>query len=326
MGHKQMNRTNNIKYCAAWGLGLLIGLLAIRPAVAAYNVTVDSKYPAKSEVIISGKTDKDSGLITTFTVSASTVSGKVNCGPQNLPPGAVGHFVQIDLPRGSDGRFRINDNLSMAASAANGAIHTWSHKESDVCSNRGVSANPPAQHLANAFPITLFFYVKHRPIDNLITFPSMPLGGYIRSFGGDIGETGKTYAIPIVLKGGNIELSTTCIVSPTALTINHGVVSRGLASHRMSAPITYTCLAPVKATFTLSYEADGNGALPMKDTSGKVGAVSKLTITDPQTGASARSIHAEIQKAKTFTVSSELSQITGNGVVTGSAWLTATHD
>ncbi|WP_147280759.1 hypothetical protein [Pragia fontium] len=115
-------------------------------------------------------------------------------------------------------------------------------------------------------------------------------------------------------------------MNPTVLTLNHGTVPVGLSSHRTTAPITYTCNAPVKATFTLSYEANSNGALPLKDAAGKTGAVSKLTITDPQTGASGRSIHAEIQTSKTLTGSSELSQITGSGVVTGSAWLIATHD
>ncbi|AKJ41299.1 hypothetical protein [Pragia fontium] len=329
-----MSRTDKIKYCTVWGLGLLIGLLAIRSAVADYvpPYNVRPYYgiegsPAISNVRISGQATADKDLIATFTILASTVSGLVNCGPRNQPPGAAYHYTMIDLPRESNGRFRINENLSMSASSKFGAVNTWTDTiSSTVCSNQNSKANEPAEKLTNAYPIKLFFYVKHRPIDNLVTFPSMPLGGYIRAFGAQIGETGKVYAIPIVLTGGTISLDTACTVSPQSLTIDHGGVPRGLTSHRMSAPITYTCDTPVKATFTLSYEADGNGALPLKDSSGRVGAVSKLTITDPQTGASARSIHAEIQTSKTFTVSSELSQITGSGLVSGNAWLIATHD
>ncbi|SFC05138.1 Uncharacterised protein [Pragia fontium] len=327
-----MSETGKIKFFTVWGLGLLIGLLAIRSVVAAneppYNVIPYKYNRAISKVIISADTKEDTGLITTFIVRAGTVSGQVDCGPRNLPPGAAYHFTMIDLPRESNGRFRINDNLSMSASAKDGtAVNTWSDDiYSAVCSNKGLYQYESAQALANAYPITLYFYVKHRPIDNLITFPSMPLGGYIRAFGAQIGSREKVYAIPIVLTGGTISLDTACTVSPQSLTINHGTVPRGLVSHRMAAPITYACKTPVKATFTLSYEADRNGALPLKDSLGGVGAVSKLTITDPQTGASGRSIHAEIQTAKTFTVSSELSQITGSGLVSGSAWLIATHD
>ncbi|AKJ41305.1 hypothetical protein [Pragia fontium] len=330
-----MSRTDKIKYCTVWGLVLLIGLLAIRSAVAGrvppYNVRpyyggIEGP-PAISKVRIISKETANNDLIATFTILASTVSGLVNCGPRNQPPGAAYHYTMIDLPRESNGRFRINENLSMSASSAYGAVNTWTDTIfSTACSNQNSQQNEPAERLANAFPIKLFFYVKHRPIDNLITFPSMPLGGYIRGFGAPIGETGKVYAIPIMLMGGTISLDTACTVSPQSLTIDHGTLSRGLTSHRMSAPITYACDTPVKATFTLSYEADRNGALPLKDSSGGVGAVSKLTITDPQTGASARSIHAEIQTSKTFTVSSELSQITGSGLVSGNAWLIAMHD
>ncbi|WP_144413095.1 hypothetical protein [Pragia fontium] len=321
-----MNGTNSIKYCIVWGLGLLIGLMGSRPAAAAYNVLAGT---AKSVVTISGETNVDSGLITTFAISSDTVSGTVKCGAKNLSPDAINHYTHIDLPMDYRiGRFRINENLSMSATTttAHSPVNSWSHQRSVVCSNQGLEHEPDAQDMSNAYPITLSFYVKHRPIDNLITFPAMPLGGYIRAFGAKIGVTEKAYAIPIILAGGTISLKTACRAFPNSLTIDHGMVPRGLSAHRMSTPITYACDTPVKATFTLSYEADRNGALPLKDTSGTVGAVSKLTITDPDTLASGRSIHAEIQRFKTFTVSSELSQITGNGAISGSAWLIATHD
>ncbi|GKX62857.1 hypothetical protein SOASR032_14260 [Pragia fontium] len=321
-----MNGTNSIKYCIVWGLGLLIGLMGSRPAAAAYNVLAGT---AKSVVTISGNAKVDTGLITTFVINSNTVSGDVKCGAQNLPPNTVNHYTHIDLPMDYNlNRFRINENLSMSATTTskNSPVNAWSYESSVVCSNRGGTDKPPASDMMNAYPITLSFYVKHRPIDNLITFPAMPLGGYIRAFGAKIGVTGKAYAIPILLAGGTISLPTSCRAFPNSLTIDHGTVPRGLSAHRMSTPITYACDTPVKATFTLSYEADRNGALTLKDTSGTVGAVSKLTITDPDTLASGRSIHAEIQRFKTFTVSSELSQITGNGAISGSAWLIATHD
>ncbi|AKJ41294.1 hypothetical protein QQ39_03735 [Pragia fontium] len=309
-----------------WGLGLCIGLMCIRPAAAIYNVTATT---AISQVTISGKATADTGLITTFVISSATVSGEVYCGDRNEPPNTAYQYTLIDLPRDTDNysRYRINDNLSLSATAANGSLGTWvSNQYSAVCSNSNSAKFEPASKLANAYPITLSFYVKHRPIDNLITFPAMPLGGYIRSFGGARGVTDKVYAIPIVLMGGTIQLPSTCTVNPTALVLNHGTVPVGLASHRVSVPITYTCDSSVRATFKLSYDADGNGALPLKDSAGRTGAVSKLTITDPQTGTSGRTIKAAIQKEKTFTVSSELSQITGSGAVSGSAWLIATHD
>ncbi|MFT2789981.1 hypothetical protein ACMV5I_07890 [Serratia sp. T13T92] len=293
------------------------------PAFADYNVTAIS---AISRVNISGKAEVSTGLVSTYVINSSTVSGKVSCGAANLSPGSAWHYTLIDLPKepGNAERYRINDNLSISATAANNSLGTWVNKTSWLCSRDNKSED--AWEFTVAFPITLSFYIKRRPIDNVITFPSMPLGGYIRSFGRPMGLNERIYAIPFYLQGGTIQLPNVCKVNPVALTLDHGMLSADSVSHRTSAPITYTCDSPVKATFSLSYEADGNGTLPLKDTAGKTGAVSKLTITDPETGVSGRSIEAAIKTSKTFTVSSELSKITGSGQLSGSAWLIALQD
>lgn len=319
-----MSGTGSIKNLTAWGAGLLIGFMGIDPAFALYNAT---SIDAISRVTISGKSETDSGLVTRFVVSSSTVSGQVYCGAANLPAYKAWHYTQIDLPRepGDNSRYRINDNLSLSATANNGSLGTWINEFAGVCSD-SYGGDQNASEMVVAFPITLSFYVKKRPIDNLITFPQMPLGGYVRSFGGTSGAYDKIYAIPIVLVGGSIQLPSTCRVNPVALMLDHGVVSAGSTSHRTSSDITYTCDTPVKATLSLAYEADGNGELPLKDASGGTGAVSKLTITDLQTGASGRSIESSIETAKTFRVSSELTKITRSGALKGSAWLIALQD
>ncbi|WP_199063182.1 hypothetical protein [Serratia sp. ASV30] len=319
-----MSETGSIKYLKVRGGGLLIGLMGMVPAFADYNVT---SINAISLVTISGKAEVSSGLISTYIVYKSTVSGKVSCGAANVPSEQAWHYTRIDLPREPDNpeRYRINANLSVSVTAANDSVGQWVNETAVMCSD-WLSGNSTenASSFAVSFPITLSFYIKRRPIDNMITFPSMPLGGYIRSFGSP--QWQGVYTIPFQLKGGTIQLPNACQLNPTALTLNHGTLSADSVSHRTSAPITYTCDSPVKATFSLSYEADGNGALPLKDTAGKTGAISKLTITDPETGASGRSIKATIWKSKTFTVSSELSRITGSGQLSGSAWLIALQD
>ncbi|MBC3228185.1 hypothetical protein [Serratia fonticola] len=318
-----MSETGSIKHLKMLGGGLLIGLMGMVPAFADYNVTAIS---AISRVTISGKAEVSSGLISTFVIDGSTVSGTVSCGAANLPASKAWHYTLIDLPKEPDnsGRYRINENLSFSATADNNSLGKWVNKEAMYCAINNINEN--ASGLAVAFPITLSFYIKRRPIDNAITFPSMPLGGYIRSFGSPMGLNERIYTIPFYLQGGTIQLPNTCLLNPTALTLDHGTLPADSVSHRTSAPITYTCDSPVKATFSLSYEADGNGDLPLKDTAGKTGAISKLTITDPETGASGRSIKATIWKSKTFTVSSELSKITGSGQLSGSAWLIAIQD
>jgi hypothetical protein len=322
-----MSGAGKVKYLKVCVSGVLIGLMSIRLAFAGYNVTAKT---ALSMVRINAITQVNTGLIATFSINASTVQGEVYCGAGDLHSDLAWHYVLIDLPRDPDnvGYYRINDNLSVSGMAMRTPVGTWLNISSGVCSNYGgiQPSFQPANTLTNAFPITLDFYVKKRPIDNLITFPQMPLGGYIRSFGGPSGVISKTYAIPIFLAGGAIQLPSTCTANPTALTLDHGTVSAGSTFHRTSSTITYTCDSPVKATFSLAYEADGNGALPLKDSAGKTGAVSKLTISDPQTGAVGRRIEASIQTSKTFMVSSELSNITGNGQLTGSAWLIAIQD
>ncbi|MBC3377663.1 hypothetical protein H8I69_00825 [Serratia fonticola] len=322
-----MSETGNIKYLKAWGIGLLIGFMGMAPAFADYNaIAID----AISRVSISGKAEANSGLISTYIINSDTVSGQVSCGVKNLPATQAWHYTLIDLPKEPDnaGRYRINGNLSVAVEAANGSVGRWVKVYAEMCSrdNDAIWNPADASSMTASFPITLSFYIKRRPIDNVITFPSMPLGGYIRSFGSQMGLSQKIYAIPFYLQGGTIQLPNECRVTPAALTLDHGTLSADSISHRTSAPITYSCDSPVKATFSLSYDADGNGALPLKDTAGKTGAVSKLTITDPETGASGRSIEAAIGKSKTFTVSSELSKITGSGQLSGSAWLIALQD
>lgn len=321
-----MSETGSIKYLKVRGGGLLIGLIGMVPAFADYNVTA---IDAISRVSISGKAQVSTGLISTYVIGSSTVSGTVSCGPGNVSPDKAWHYTLIDLPREPDNseRYRINDNLSVSATAANNSIGQWVNMYGRGCSTDGQNKiTEEASYFIVAFPITLSFYIKRRPIDNMITFPSMPLGGYIRSFGRPMGLNERKYTIPFYLQGGTIQLPNVCKINPVALTLDHGTLSADSVSHRTSAPITYTCGSPVKATFSLSYEADGNGTLPLKDTAGKTGAVSKLTITDPETGASGRSIEAAIGTSKTFTVSSELSNITGNGQLSGSAWLIALQD
>lgn len=323
-----MSETGSRKYLKVWGSGLLIGLMGIVPAFADYTVTA---IDAISRVTISSQAGGGTGLISQYVVQSSTISGKVSCGPADLPYEKAWHYTLIDLPKEPNvaGHYRINDNLSVAVTTANNSVDKWVNQEAGVCSNSWNDKIMDASKFSISFPITLSFYIKRRPIDNMITFPSMPLGGYIRSFrsyGSPPGPTRGIYTVPFQLQGGTIQLPSTCQVNPAALTLDHGTLSADSVSHRTSAPITYTCDSPVKATFSLSYEADGNGALPLKDTAGKTGAVSKLTITDPETGASGRSIKAAIGTSKTFTVSSELSNITGNGQLSGSAWLIALQD
>ncbi|WP_447886073.1 hypothetical protein [Serratia fonticola] len=323
-----MSETGSIKHLKMLGGGLLIGLMGMVPAFADYNVTAIS---AISRVTISGKAGVSTGLISKYIINSNTVSGTLSCGPANLPEQRAWHYTLIDLPKEPNNaeRYRINENLSLSATSNNGSLGKWVNETAIACSNTGIMSglnDGDATKLSVSFPITLSFYVKRRPIDNVITFPSMPLGGYIRSFGSPMGLNEKIYAIRFFLQGGTIQLPNTCKLNPTALTLDHGTLPADSVSHRTSAPITYTCDSPVKATFSLSYEADGNGALPLKDTEGKTGAVSKLTITDPDTGASGRSIEAAIETSKTFTVSSELSKITGSGQLSGSAWLIAFQD
>ncbi len=298
--------------------------MGMLPAFADYNVT---SINAISRVTINSKAEESTGLVSRYVIDGSTVSGTVSCGVANLPSKQAWHYTLIDLPKEPDNaeRHRINENLSISAKAENNSHGKWVNKSAQYCASDGI-LNEDASGFTAAFPIILSFYIKRRPIDNLITFPSMPLGGYIRSFGGPKGLSERIYTIPFYLKGGNIQLPNTCQVNPTALTLDHGTLPADSVSHRTSAPVTYTCDSPVKATFSLSYEADGNGDLPLKNTAGKTGAVSKLTITDPDTGASGRSIEAAIGTSKTFTVSSELSKITESGQLSGSAWLIAIQD
>ncbi|WP_152529998.1 hypothetical protein [Serratia fonticola] len=299
-------------------------MMGMLPAFADYNVT---SINAISRVTINSKAEESTGLVSRYVIDGSTVSGTVSCGVANLPSKQAWHYTLIDLPKEPDNaeRHRINENLSISAKAENNSHGKWVNKSAQYCASDGI-LNEDASGFTAAFPIILSFYIKRRPIDNLITFPSMPLGGYIRSFGGPKGLSERIYTIPFYLKGGNIQLPNTCQVNPTALTLDHGTLPADSVSHRTSAPVTYTCDSPVKATFSLSYEADGNGDLPLKNTAGKTGAVSKLTITDPDTGASGRSIEAAIGTSKTFTVSSELSKITESGQLSGSAWLIAIQD
>ncbi|MDK2375864.1 hypothetical protein [Serratia fonticola] len=320
-----MSETGSRKYLKVWGSGLLIGLMGIVPAFADYTVTA---IDAISRVTISSQAGGGTGLISQYAVQSSTISGTVFCGPADLPASSAWHYTLIDLPKEPNlaGHYRINDNLSVAVTTANNSVEKWVNQYAGVCSNALYNKIMDASEFNVSFPIMLYFYIKRRPIDNLITFPSMPLGGYIRRFGSPLGPIKGVYTVPFQLQGGTIQLPSTCQVNPTALTLDHGTLSADSVSHRTSAPITYTCDSPVKATFSLSYEADGNGSLPLKDTAGKTGAVSKLTITDPETGASGTSIKAAIRTSKTFTVSSELSKITGNGQLSGSAWLIALQD
>lgn len=320
-----MSETGSIKYLKVWGSGLLIGLMGIVPAFADYTVTATT---AISRITISGLAGVGTGLISQYVVRGSTISGQVYCGAANLPQEQAWHYTLIDLPKEPNvaGHYRINENLSVSVTTDNNSAGKWVNQSAGVCSSWFNPEYTDASGFSISFPITLSFYIKRRPIDNLITFPSMPLGGYIRTFGRPLGPYKGVYTVPFYLQGGTIQLPNRCQVNPTALTLDHGMLSADSATHRTSAPITYTCDSPVKATFSLSYEADGNGALPLKDTAGKTGAVSKLTITDPETGASGRSIEAAIGTSKTFTVSSELSKITGSGQLSGSAWLIALQD
>ncbi|AKJ41290.1 hypothetical protein [Pragia fontium] len=324
--NEQMGRTSKIRYFTVLGLWVSIGLMAMRPAVAAYNAVADS---AISRVTIKGNVSAGVGYISKFIIDANTVSGIVNCGPANGDANKAWHYTLIDLPKNSAGRYMINKNLSFSATVSNNSLGQWINAYGRGCSSDmgpEIVASVEANYLTVAFPIELNFYLESRPIDNVITFPTMILGGYLRSFGGPQGLESKKYAIPIRLEGGSLQLKNSCTVNPTALVIDHGTLSSGTPSHRTSTPITYTCDSPVDATLSIDYEANGDGYLPLKDAKGVTGAVSKLTITDPQTNASGTTIKAKIQTDKTFTVSSELSQTIGNGAFTGSAWLTAVHN
>ncbi|MEB7884174.1 hypothetical protein [Serratia fonticola] len=320
-----MIKPGSIKYLKAWGCGLLIGLMGMVPAFADYTVIATT---AISRITISSSASGGTGLISKYVVQGSTISGQVYCGPANLNEDKAWHYTLIDLPKESNayGRYRINENLSVSVTTANDSLDRWINESAGVCSIYSPAAYQEASKFSVSFPITFYFYIKRRPIDNLITFPSMPLGGYIRRFGSPLGPYKGQYTVPFQLQGGSINLPSTCKVNPTTLTLDHGTLSADSVSHRTVAPITYTCDSPVKATFSLDYEADGNGNLPLKDMAGRIGAVSKLTITDPETGASGRKIEAAIKTSKTFTVSSELSKVTRSGQLSGSAWLIAIQD
>lgn len=269
------------------------------------------------------------GEVGYFDVIASTVKGMVRCNYSYSDNPKMYHRSFINLPWDeSVGRYRINKNLSMAYSSAVPA-DKWgsaSNVSEWVCGYRTIN-DVDAQQLTNAFPIRLTFFLDKRPVDNLITVPAMVLGGYVRMFEetAPAGQPAR-YTIPFNLQGGTIMVPAICEASSSAIQIDHGTLASDLKSHIASQQLTYSCSTPIKASIEISYQENANGLLDLKDSTGAVRAQTKLTIMDNETRQKGKEISTEIKQVKSYTVSSELSNITGEGAIAGSAWIIALVD
>ncbi|CAI1663599.1 hypothetical protein [Serratia fonticola] len=271
--------------------------------------------------------------IGTFVVEASTVSGAVNCNYVEPASGSYNrmyHRSYIDLPWDpAVNRYRINKNLSMTYLSADVSDSVWNmgrdFASSYKCGNNFVTQQ--ASGFTAAFPITLTFYLDRRPIDNIIPIPRISLGGYVRVFdtAAPVGRP-TNYTVPYNLLGGTIVVPAVCVASALALELDHGAVTSDTISHIASQQLTYTCDNPISAKIEISYQENANGLLDLKDNKGVAKAQSRLTIMDNETGKKGREISTHITRIKTYTVSSELNNITGEGSIKGSAWIIALMD
>lgn len=296
-------------------------------AGAAYDVTA---IDGASIVEINTIGTVTQGHIASFVIDATTVSGDVHCGDRNLHSAFGRQRIFIDLPQDPvTGRFKINNNLSMQVTSrvptdiwgSGGAV-------TSVCDMETSIDVFPASYLGAAFPITLDFYLDRETIDGVITIPAMQLGGYSRRF--DLADPGNykpaKYTIPIKLTGGKITIPAYCNAYPNAIELDHGMLSSDNTYDTAFADLTYTCAAPVNTTVTINYQENATGDLDLLHTDGSVGASSKLTISDTSSGLQGKEISTHIDGSKTFRITSELTKLSGEGTIQGSAWIIAYLD
>ncbi|WP_447888042.1 hypothetical protein [Serratia fonticola] len=308
---------------------VLVGLAVWSGKGMAY--LVESEYGGATFTLNVPEGSASVGRVGEFVVEASTVKGRVKCNYSfSDRTRMMYHRSFINLPwDASVGRYRINKNLSMSYSSGSVPDTTWgaaSNVSEWVCGVRGAT-NAYSESLANAFPITLTFYLDKRPIDNLITVPAMVLGGYVRMFeeAAPVGQP-ALYTIPFNLQGGTIMVPAICEASSSTIQIDHGTLASDLKSHIATQQLTYSCSTPIKASIEISYQENANGLLDLKDSTGVVRAQTKLTVMDNETRQKGKEISTEINQVKSYTVSSELSNITGEGAIQGSAWIIALMD
>ena len=293
---------------------------------AGYDVTA---LTAESRVTIDTTGTSNLGLIASYTIDQSTVTGDVDCGARNLHNSTGRERIFFDLPQDIvTGRFKINKNLSVEVESAVSTDRWGNGGATTVCDGEYPVATAPASYLLAAFPIKLNFYLERETIDGVITIPSMQLGGYSRRF--DTVEPGNykpaKYTIPIHLLGGNITIPARCNVYPNAIELDHGVLTPNDTYDRTFADLTYTCSTPVNTTITINYQENATGDLSLTHTDGTIGASSKLTISDPSDGQQGKEISTRIDASKTFRITSELSNLSGTGNIQGSAWIIAYLD
>ncbi|AVJ19309.1 hypothetical protein CLM71_20300 [Serratia sp. MYb239] len=308
---------------AAVAHALLLG--ASFTAGAAYDVTA---IDAASNVTIDTTGDVTLGHIASFAIDATTVTGTVHCGDRNLHNAFGRQRIFIDLPQDSaTGRFKINNNLSVEVSSTV-PTSNWGDGLTTVCDLNSPNDAYPASSLTNAFPIKLDFYLDRETIDGVITIPAFQLGGYSRRF--DTTEPGNykpaKYTIPINLTGGQITIPAYCNTYPNAIELDHGMLSSDNTYDKAFAELTYTCLNPVNTTITINYQENADGDLNLFHTDGSVGASSKLTISDTSSGLQGKEISTNIDTSKTFRITSELSNLSGEGTIKGTAWIIAYLD
>lgn len=311
---------------AAVAHALLFGA-SFTACAAGYDVTA---LTAESRVTIDTTGTSNLGLIASYTIDQSTVTGDVDCGDRNLHNATVKERIFLDLPQDIvTGRFKINKNLSVEVDSSVPSDR-WGRGKgaATVCDMDYPVATAPASYLLAAFPIKLNFYLERETIDGVITIPSMQLGGYSRRF--DTVEPGNykpaKYTIPIHLLGGNITIPARCNVYPNAIELDHGVLTPNDTYDRTFADLTYTCSTPVNTTITINYQENATGDLSLTHTDGTIGASSKLTISDPSDGQQGKEISTRIDASKTFRITSELSNLSGTGNIQGSAWIIAYLD
>lgn len=308
---------------------VLVGLAVWSGKGLAYQV--ESEYGGATFTLNVPEGSASVGRVGEFVVEESTVSGRVKCNYTSAGgTKTMYHRSFINLPwDASVGRYRINKNLSMSYSSGGVPDTIWgsaSNVSDWVCGSRGTT-NAQSRTLVNAFPITLTFYLDKRPIDNLIAVPAMVLGGYVRAFE-ETAPAGQPaiYTIPYQLQGGTIMVPAVCEASATTLQIDHGILAADLKSHIATQQLTYSCSTPIKASIEISYQENANGLLDLKDSTGAVRAQTRLTVMDNETRQQGKEITTQINQVKSYTVSSELSNITGEGAISGSAWIIALMD
>lgn len=311
---------------AAVAPALLLGASFTAGAVG-YDVTA---IDAASTVEINTVGTVTQGHIASFVIDAATVSGDVHCGDRNLHSSLGKQRIFIDLPQDPvTGRFKINNNLSVQVTSLV-SIGYWGTGGgiTGVCDMETSIDVFPASFLSAAFPITLDFYLDRETIDGVITIPAMQLGGFSRRF--DTVDPGnykpEKYTIPIKLTGGKITIPAYCNAYPNAIELDHGMLSSDNTYDTAFADLTYTCASPVNTTVTINYQENATGDLDLLHTDGSVGASSKLTISDTSNGLQGKEISTHIDGSKTFRITSELTKLSGEGTIQGSAWIIAYLD